>query len=107
MVTIVTEVELKQGSEVRWDQLMRERMATVKARAGWIGGQLLQPDDDPRRRVIVGTWQTRDDWKEWHADPTFKKTRAELDQLVNGPEHHSWHDVVLEMRPGTGHAGNP
>ena len=56
---------------------------------GWLGGQLLQPESDPHRRVIVGTWKTRDDWKEWHTDPRFQETRAELNQLVRGPEECS------------------
>ena len=50
--------------------------------------------------MIVGTWRTRGDWQAWHADARFQKTRAQLDQLVRGPEEHSWYDVVLEIRKG-------
>jgi heme-degrading monooxygenase HmoA len=102
MVTIVTEIQLKEGAESKWDKVMRERMAAAKEQPGWIGGQLLQPDNDPHRRVIVGTWRSRDDWSEWHTDPHFRETREQLDQLVRGPEEHSWHDVVLEVRKGAG-----
>jgi heme-degrading monooxygenase HmoA len=105
MVTVVTEIQLKQGSESQWDRIMRERMAAATKHSGWVSGQLLQPDDDPRRRVIVGTWQSRDDWKQWHTDPRFQTTRAQLDQLVSGPEDCSWHDVVLDLRDDTGHDG--
>ena len=45
MVTIVTEVEVKQGSEPQWDDLMRERMAAARKHSGWVGGQLLQPEE--------------------------------------------------------------
>jgi heme-degrading monooxygenase HmoA len=102
MVTIVTEVQLKEGSATPWDQIMRERMSAATKHSGWIGGQLLQPDNDPQRRVIVGTWNSRDDWKEWHTDPRFQKTRSRLDQLVRGPEECAWHDVLLEVRKQTG-----
>jgi len=102
MVTIVTEIQLREGAEPKWDTIMRERMAAAKEQPGWVGGQLLQPDNDPHRRVIVGTWRTRDDWREWHTDPRFRETREQLDQLVRGPEEHSWHDVVLEVRKGAG-----
>jgi heme-degrading monooxygenase HmoA len=81
---------------------MRERMAAARKHSGWVGGQLLQPENEPQRRVIVGTWKTRDDWKEWHTDPRFHETRAELDQLVRGVEECSWHDVVLEIRREAG-----
>ena len=96
MVTIVTELQVKPGSAPQWDELMRERMSTARKHSGWVSGQLLQPEGDPHRRVIVGTWKTRDDWKDWHNDSQFQDTRAELDQLVAGPEACVWHDVVLE-----------
>jgi heme-degrading monooxygenase HmoA len=98
MVTIVTDVRLKEGSEQDWDAAMRERMAAAKRQPGWVGGQMLEPEDDPSRRVIVGTWQTRDDWEKWHEDPEFAGTREELEGLVMEPEEHEWHEVVLDVR---------
>jgi heme-degrading monooxygenase HmoA len=102
MVTIVTDIHLKDGAASEWDEVMRERMAAAKRQPGWVGGQLLQPDDDADRRLIVGTWRTRDDWQAWHRDPRFEETREQLDELVSGPEEHTWHDVVLEVRKGAG-----
>ena len=48
--------------------------------------------------MIVGTWQSREDWERWHHDPDFAKTREELDRLVSAPEQHAWHEVVLDVR---------
>jgi len=98
VVTIVTDVHLKEGSEQDWDAAMRERMEAAKKQPGWVGGQMLEPEDDPRRRVIVGTWETRDDWEKWHEDPEFAETREELEGLVMEPEQHEWHEVVLDVR---------
>lgn len=100
MMTIVTEVQLKEGSEQDWDAAMRERMAQAKKQPGWVGGQMLQPEDDPIKRVIVGTWQSRDDWEKWHEDPRFEETREELEGLVAEPEQHAWYEVVLDVRRG-------
>jgi len=102
MVTIVTEIQLKAGSEPEWDQVMRERMSAARKAPGCIGGQLLRPANEPLRRVIVGTWRSRDDWKAWHTDQHFQDTRSKLDRLVQGPEDHAWHDVVLEMEATRG-----
>ena len=71
--------------------------AGVVSQPGWVGGQLLKPDGDPGRRIIVGTWRSRDDWRAWHTAPDFQATRAKLDTLVRGPEAHAWHDVVVEI----------
>jgi len=97
MVTIVTEVGLRDGAEQKWDEIMRQRMAGAKDQPGWVGGQLLRPADDPGRRVIVGTWRSREDWHAWHTEPRFQETRTQLDELVRGPEEHAWHEVVIEM----------
>src|SRR5689334_6798653 len=71
MVSIVTSVRLKQGREREWDDAMRERMAAAGKQSGWIGGQLLQPESATPSRIIVGTWQSREAWARWHADPQF------------------------------------
>jgi len=99
MVTIVTGIELKQGREEEWDAAMQERMSAVRDQPGWAGGQMLRPEGEPARRLIVGTWQTQDDWKRWHDDPEFASTREELDGLTEGTEQHEWYGVVLDVRP--------
>ena len=99
MVSIVTSVRLKEGSEREWDDAMRERMAAAGRHPGWIGGQLLQPEDAGSTRIIVGTWRSRDDWERWHEDPRFTQTRHELDGLTAAPEEHTWFRVAIDARP--------
>lgn len=77
MMTIVTHIQLKEGTEPEWDAVMRKRLAAAKKQPGWVGGQLLRPSDKPSRRVIVGTWRTRADWEGWHKDPRFGETRRQ------------------------------
>ena len=101
MMTIVTDVELKEGAERKWDAVMRERMSGARNQRGWVGGQLLRSEEDPHKRVIVGTWKARSDWEHWHKDPQFADTRQQLDELVSRPAEHWWHEVVLDVRtPG-------
>jgi heme-degrading monooxygenase HmoA len=68
MVTVVTHVPLKGGTEREWDAVMLERITAAKKQLGWVGGQLLRSSNG---RVIVGTWQTRNDWAGWHTAPEF------------------------------------
>lgn len=95
MVTIVTHVPLKDGTEGEWDARIAERMAAAKKQPGWVGGQLLR---SPNGRVIVGTWETRDAWAEWHKTSAFTRARRELDDMADGPTEPGWHEVVLEVR---------
>jgi heme-degrading monooxygenase HmoA len=99
MMTIMTSVFLKEGTEPEWDAAMRERLSAAKSQAGWIGGQLLMPSDAANTRVIVGTWESREAWETWHRDETFAETRQRLDGLEAKPSQHVWHEVVVDVRP--------
>lgn len=98
MLTIVTHLTLKEGTEPEWDAAMRERLNAAKERPGWVGGQLLIPLDGMNRRVIIGTWQTRSDWEAWHTDPAFAETRQRLADLEAAPAESWWHEVILDHR---------
>jgi hypothetical protein len=54
MMTIVTRVRLKEGTEPEWDGVMRERLSAARQQPGWVGGQLLMPLGQLDERVIVG-----------------------------------------------------
>jgi heme-degrading monooxygenase HmoA len=95
MVTVVTHVPLKEGTERDWDHVMLERMGAARKQPGWIGGQLLR---SPNGRVIVGTWQSRADWEKWHQAPEFEATRQQLEGMADGPTEPGWHEVVAEVR---------
>lgn len=95
MVTVVTHVPLKGGSEHEWDGVMLERMNAARKQPGWIGAQLLR---SPNGRVIVGTWQSRADWERWHDAPEFTETRRQLEGMADGPTDPGWHEVVAEVR---------
>jgi heme-degrading monooxygenase HmoA len=98
MMTIVTTVRLKDGAQQEWDTVMRERLAAARKQAGWVGGQLLRPENQNESRIIVGTWRTKEDWEKWHEDPEFAETRQRLDGLAREEPQHSWHEVVHDVR---------
>jgi len=97
MMTVVTTVTLKDESRNQWDRAMHERIRAASDMDGWVAVQLLREVDEPRRRAIIGTWQSREHWARWHDDETFKETRAELAGLEDGPSTTIWYDVVEEQ----------
>ena len=96
MVTIVSHVELKPGTEGEWDRAMHERLRAAESRPGWVAGQLLRPVDKPHARVIVGTWESRDAWEAWHGEGAFRETRERLDGLQSRPSETTWYEVIEE-----------
>jgi heme-degrading monooxygenase HmoA len=98
MMTVITRVTLKAGSEPEWDEAMRERLKAAKGQPGWVGGQMVIPLDALNQRAIVGTWQNRANWESWHEDPAFKDTRERMEGLQEGPDQMEWFEVVTEGR---------
>jgi heme-degrading monooxygenase HmoA len=108
MMTVVTQVTLKQGCEPEWDAAMRERLAAASGRPGWIGGQLLIPLDGHNKRAVIGSWETRADWEAWHEDERFLETRRRMEGLQEGRSEMAWYEVVTEARgTGTSRVGPP
>lgn len=96
MVTTVSEVSLREGSEDAWDDLMRERLEAVKSRPGWISGQVLKPaEGSGTKRIVIGTWESREAWASWHHDPDFRKAREQMDQLEVGSRQQWWHQITV------------
>ena len=98
MMTIVTHVVLKEGSEPEWDSTMRERLGAARSQPGWIAGQLLMPLDALNKRVIIGVWQTRAAWEAWHTASAIAETRKRLQGLEAGDNQHWWHEVIEDVR---------
>lgn len=98
MMTVITRVKLTNGSESEWDQAMQERLKAAPGQQGWIGGQLLVPEEGRNERVIVGTWESRADWKTWHEDEAFQETRKRMEGLQEGPDEMEWFEIVKDAR---------
>lgn len=102
MMTVITRVSLKVGSEPEWDKAMQDRLDAARKQAGWVGGQMLIPLDGLNQRVIVGTWTTRADWEAWHEDPAFQETRQRMEELQDAPDRMEWFEVAIDPRERTG-----
>jgi heme-degrading monooxygenase HmoA len=94
----VTRGRIKDGREAEWDQVFAKRVEAARDQQGFEFVQLCQPDRAPSDPVIVGTWQTHEDWKSWHDDPAFLETREELEEIDLKSGGSQWYEVVVEER---------
>ena len=97
-MTIVTHLCLESGREPEWDAAFRERIAAARTQPGWVAVQLCIPADALNERVVIGTWQTRADWEDWHGSEAFQETRRRLEQVDDDRRREWWHEVLLEER---------
>jgi heme-degrading monooxygenase HmoA len=94
MESVITRVSVNEGAESDWEAVMRDRMTAAESIRGWIGGSILAPEDDTGARLILGLWETRAAWKEWHEAPAFRATAERLQGLERDAGEASWNDVV-------------
>jgi heme-degrading monooxygenase HmoA len=94
MDAVITRVVVSDGAQSEWEAVMRDRMTAAESSDGWIGGSILTPEGDSSGRLIVGLWETRAAWEQWHEDPAFRDTGERLKGLESDAGTATWHAVV-------------
>lgn len=97
-MTIVSRVRVRPGEEQAWEEVFRERAAAARDQRGFVAVQLAVPVDAPEERVIIGTWESREDWEAWHGHESFVETRRQLEEVDDEKAQDRWHEVVLHER---------
>ena len=94
MMTVITESTIQPGNEAQWDRAFEERQRAAREQPGWLALQVLIPEGEPQKRVVVGTWESREDWARWHAADPFQKTREQLDRADASDGRERWFAVA-------------
>ena len=70
------------------DALLRKMRALTLSRKEYISGESFNRVDEAGVSMVISTWQTLDDWREW----TLSKERIELqdqiDKLLGAPTEY-------------------
>lgn len=93
MMTIITESTIEAGNEARWDAAFEARLQAAREQPGWLATQVLIPESEPQKRVIVGTWASREAWARWHEADPFRETRRHLDAADRADGQERWFAV--------------
>lgn len=96
MRAVITETTVKSGQQKTWDNAFQERSKAAANQPGLIGMSLLIPFDDDRKRMVVGLWESEDDWRNWHQTDAFQRTRDSLDAATESEGQPRWHQVATE-----------
>jgi len=70
MVKVIIERRVKPGSEGKLEKLLTDiRSQAMYHSPGFVSGEVLTSVADPSIRVIIGTFLTLDNWKQWENSP--------------------------------------
>ncbi len=84
-IKVIIERRIKEGKEGELAQLLRQLRAKALLASGYISGQTLRSVDDPRLYVVISTWKSLEDWREWEKDPERAELQRKIDELLEEP----------------------
>jgi heme-degrading monooxygenase HmoA len=84
-VRIIIDRKVKKGKESDFAIMLRELRSKAIPSKGYISGETLRAKDDSHNYIVITTWQSVEDWKEWEKHPERKKIQAKIEKLMARP----------------------
>jgi heme-degrading monooxygenase HmoA len=64
--------------------LFRQMRASATAQPGYISGETLRNLEKPDEFMVISTWQSSEDWKEWLQSKERNEVQSKIDKLLGG-----------------------
>jgi heme-degrading monooxygenase HmoA len=68
--------------------LLNQIRSTAVNQMGYISGETLVSQDDPRKVVVMATWDSATHWEKWKTDPLRKKYDERMENLLLEPPRY-------------------
>jgi len=85
VVKIIIDRKVNKRKEAEFFDLLKELRSKAVPSRGYISGETLRALSDPHNYVVVSTWQSADDWKNWEKNPERKKIQTRIERLMVRP----------------------
>lgn len=85
VVKVMIARQLQQGQTKAAYNILNQLRAAAMNQPGYISGETLLSHQNPRKLVVVSTWQDLKHWQDWRDNPERKVFEAQLDRLLEGP----------------------
>lgn len=68
--------------------MLRQMRAGALNQPGYISGETLYGRDDPKKLVVIATWDSEEDWRTWQSNETRRDMEGELDEFLLEPARY-------------------
>ncbi len=82
---ILIKRRFKKGKTKEILSLLNEFRSNAMDQTGYISGVTMTAKDDPLTYLVIGTWQTMEDWLNWKKNPKRKSFENMLDVYLKEP----------------------
>ena len=85
VVKIIIDRKLKKGKESDFFELLKELRSKAISSKGYISGETLRALPDRHNYIVVSTWQSADDWKNWEKNSERKRIQTRIGKIMMRP----------------------
>ena len=78
-VKIIINRRVAKDKEPELLPLLIQLRTLATAQPGYISGETLRNMDDPEESLVISTWNSVEDWKDWFSS----KQRAEVQEMID------------------------
>ncbi|MCK5419854.1 MAG: antibiotic biosynthesis monooxygenase, partial [Desulfobacterales bacterium] len=64
--------------------LFREMRTLANEQPGYITGETMRNLEKPDEFLVISTWETSDDWKQWEQSDERQQIQSKIDALLGG-----------------------
>lgn len=77
--------QIKEGKEKEFFELLKRLRSEAMHQKGYITGETLINTDNAQIIMVVGSWQSLEDWESWKDNPARKEMDGRLEELQVEP----------------------
>jgi heme oxygenase (mycobilin-producing) len=84
-VRVFIEREVQPGSDLRLHNLLMQLRNKAMLQKGYLTGETLRDVNNPNKFLVISTWESLENWNNWHASRERKVLQDELDEFLKAP----------------------
>ena len=85
LVKVLMRRRFQEGKVKEAFSIIRKIRSLAMNQKGYISGETFIDHDDPRKTMVIGTWQSMDDWTNWKEDERRRKLETQLEGFLERP----------------------
>ena len=84
-IKIIIDRKIRKGKEAEVFDLLKELRSKAISSKGYISGETLRALSDRHNYLVVSTWQSVEDWRDWEKDSDRRKIQARIETIMMRP----------------------
>ncbi len=81
-VQVVIKRKFKMNHPEQLIPLLQELTERAKRQEGYISTETLQSTDNPKDYLVMSTWESAENWKDWFASKERRDIQGKVDSLI-------------------------